>query len=73
MTVAADGSVLNLYPGFQSRVQDYLDRLAAFDGEETGPAQRMTAIRLRSPGRDARIESSLLGAAVAAAIATHQT
>ncbi|KAI5204792.1 hexokinase-1 [Aureobasidium subglaciale] len=55
-TVACNGTVMEKYPGFRSRCQNYLDELAAISGQTRG------AISI-----EMALESSVFGAAVAAA------
>ncbi|KAI4731617.1 hexokinase-1 [Aureobasidium sp. EXF-10728] len=55
-TVACNGTVMEKYPGFRSRCQDYLDELAVISGQSRG-----------SISIEMAPESSVFGAAVAAA------
>lgn len=62
LSIACDGTVINKYPGFRARCQDYLNQLI----EQTHPGSG-ACIRL-----DPAPESAILGAAVAVAVAVAQ-
>lgn len=56
-TIACNGSIMEKYPNFRSRCQGYLDQLTVLSGHVGG-----------GPVLEMAFESSLLGAAVAAAL-----
>jgi hexokinase len=59
LSIACDGTVINKYPGFRDRCQDYLNQLSEESHPGTGASIRLNP----AP------ESAILGAAVAVAVA----
>ncbi|KAE8349251.1 hypothetical protein BDV28DRAFT_152071 [Aspergillus coremiiformis] len=66
LTIACDGSVINKYPGFQERCQDYINQLLQETNASRGTLDAATNPSIRL---DPAPESAILGAAVAVAVA----
>ncbi|EAW11817.1 putative hexokinase [Aspergillus clavatus NRRL 1] len=66
LSIACDGSVINKYPGFRDRCQDYLDQLT----KQTNTSQGTSDVDASSFIRlELAPESAIMGAAVAVAVA----
>lgn len=66
LTIACDGSVINKYPGFKDRCQDYINQLLEETNTSKGSLDGATSPSVRL---DPAPESAILGAAVAVAVA----